>query len=201
MPPASINIQATSKFLLSTHSLFAMEKPSTILIEQLQSVHARQRKVIQQLQADNARLLSDLVEIRRERDAFRAEAAKLRKGQAELHNQLDETLSEYQDLRRERLTLSHTFSNASSFGRPSKANNKAMHILSALTGDEAKSPSLDYSTGMTHNSQNSYSSRELPEPVTTDEPQMDEPVRRIRKQPTTMMPVPRASLYALDMNH
>lgn len=124
LPSASIDIQATSKFLLSAHYLFAMEKPSTMLIEQLQSVHARQRKVIQQLQADNARLLSDLVEIRRERDAFRAEAAKLRKEQAELHNQLDETLSEYQDLRRERLTLSRAFSNASSFGRPSKANNK-----------------------------------------------------------------------------
>ncbi|KAG2068504.1 hypothetical protein BDR04DRAFT_1103151 [Suillus decipiens] len=125
-----------------------MEKPSTMLIEQLQSVHARQRKVIQQLQADNARLLSDLVEIRRERDAFRAEAAKLRKEQAELHNQLDETLSEYQDLRRDRLALSRAFSNASSFGRPSKANNKVMNtsILSALTSDEAKSPSLDYST-------------------------------------------------------
>ncbi|KAG2151177.1 uncharacterized protein EDB93DRAFT_300572 [Suillus bovinus] len=101
-----------------------MEKPSAMLIEQLQNVHARQRKVIQQLQADNARLLSDLVEIRRERDAFRAEAAKLRKEQAELHNRLDETLSEYQDLKRERLTLSRAFSNTSSFGRPSKANNK-----------------------------------------------------------------------------
>lgn len=170
-----------------------------MLIEQLQSVHARQRKVIQQLQADNARLLSDLVEIRRERDAFRAEAGKLRKEQAELHNQLDETLSEYQDLRRERLTLSRAFSNASSFGRPSKlANNKAIHILSALTGDETKSPSLDYSTGMTHDSQNSYSSRELPEPVTA--PQMDEPVRQIRKQPTIVVPIPRTSLCALNMN-
>jgi hypothetical protein len=53
---------------------------------------------------------------------------------------------------------------------------------------------------MTHISQNSYSSRELPEPVTTDEPQMDEPVRRTRKQPTVVVPVPRASLYALNMN-
>lgn len=177
-----------------------MEKPSTILIEQLQSVHSRQRKVIQQLQADNARLLSDLVEIRRERDAFRAEAAKLRKEQAELHNRLDETLSEYQDLRRERLTLSRAFSNAS-LGRPSKANNKAMHILPAsLTRDEAKSPSLDYNTEMTHNRQNSYSSRKLPEPVITDDPQMDQPVRPSRKLPTTVMPVPRVSLYALDMN-
>lgn len=176
-----------------------MEKPSTMLIEQLQSVHARQRKVIQQLQADNARLLSDLVEIRRERDAFRAEAAKLRKEQAELQNQLDETLSEYQDLRRDRLTLSRAFSNAPSFGRPSKANNKVMNtsILSALTSDEAKNPSLDYSTGMTHDSQNSYSSRKLPEVVTMDEPQADEPVR---KQPTTIMPIPRVSIYALNTN-
>ncbi|OAX39930.1 hypothetical protein K503DRAFT_769060 [Rhizopogon vinicolor AM-OR11-026] len=123
-----------------------MEKHSTALIDQLQSVHARQRKVIQQLQADSARLLSDLVEIRRERDAFRAEAAKLRKEQAELQNRLDETLSEYQDLKRERFSpLSRAFSNASSFGRPSKVNNKAMNILSALT-DGTKSPSLDYST-------------------------------------------------------
>jgi uncharacterized coiled-coil DUF342 family protein len=102
-----------------------MEKHSTALIDQLQNVHARQRKVIHQLQADSARLLSDLVEVRRERDAFRAEAAKLRKEQAELHNKLDETLSEYQDLKRERLTpLSRAFSNASSFGRPLKVNNK-----------------------------------------------------------------------------
>lgn len=179
-----------------------MEKPSIMLIEQLQSVHARQRKVIQQLQADNARLLSDLVEIRRERDAFRAEAAKLRKEKAELHNQLDETLSEYQDLRRDRLTLSRAFSNGASFGRPSEANNKAINtsILTALTSDEAKSPSLDYSTGMTHDSQNSYSSRELPEVVTTNEPQADEPVHRIRKLPTTIMPIPRVSIYALNTN-
>jgi len=175
-----------------------MEKHSTALIDQLQSIHARQRKVIQQLQADSARLLSDLVEIRRERDAFRAEAAKLRKEQAELHNKLDETLSEYQDLKRERLApLSRAFSNASSFGRPLKVNNKAMNILSALTEDGAKSPSVDYSTERTNTSQNSYSSRELPQPVTTDR---DEPARRIRKQPTITAPIPRASLYTLDMS-
>jgi seryl-tRNA synthetase len=105
--------------------LFAMDKHSTALIDQLQSVHARQRKVIQQLQADSARLLSDLVEVRRERDAFRAEAAKLRKEQADLQNRLDETLSEYQDLKRDRFSpLSRAFSNASSFGRPLKVNNK-----------------------------------------------------------------------------
>jgi len=117
--PPSVDIQ-----VLLPASLFVMEKHSTALIEQLQSVHARQRKVIQQLQADNARLLSDLADIRRERDSFRAEAAKLRKEQAELHNQLDETLSEYQDLKRERLTLARTFSNASSFARPLKTNHK-----------------------------------------------------------------------------
>ncbi|KAG0702168.1 hypothetical protein DFH29DRAFT_922531 [Suillus ampliporus] len=142
----SIDIQVTSKFLLCVRSLFTMDKPSTMMVEQLQSVHARQRKVIQQLQADNARLLSDLVEVRREREAFRAEAARLRKEHAELRNQLDETLSEYQDLRRERLSLSRAFSNVSSFGRSSKVNYKAMHTLSALTGDEAKGPSLDFNT-------------------------------------------------------
>ncbi|KAG1860441.1 hypothetical protein C8R48DRAFT_245492 [Suillus tomentosus] len=31
-----------------------MEKPSTMLIEQLRSVHSSQQKVIQQFQADNA---------------------------------------------------------------------------------------------------------------------------------------------------
>lgn len=102
-----------------------MDKHSTALIDQLQSVHARQRKVIQQLQADSVRLVSDLVEIRRERDAFRAEAAKLRKEQADLQNRLDETLSEYQDLKRDRFSpLSRAFSTASSFGRPLKVNNK-----------------------------------------------------------------------------
>lgn len=105
--------------------LFAMEKHSMALFDQLQSVHARQRKVIQQLQADSARLLSDLVEVRRERDDFRAEAAKLRKEQAELQNRLDEALSECQDLKRERPTpISRTFSNASSFRRPLKVHNK-----------------------------------------------------------------------------
>ena len=102
-----------------------MEKHSTALIEQLQSVHARQRKMIQQLQAESARLLSDLAEVRRERDAFREEAARLRKEQAELHNRLDEAQSEYQDLKRERTTpLSRAFSNASSTGRPLKMSNK-----------------------------------------------------------------------------
>ncbi|KAG1816232.1 hypothetical protein EV424DRAFT_1540875 [Suillus variegatus] len=143
-----------------------MEKPSTMLIEQLRSVHSRQRKVIQQLQADNARLLSDLVEVCRERDAFRAEAAKLRKEQAELHNRLDGTLSEYRGLRRERLTLSRAFS---------------MHLL--WDGHQML-----------------IISRELPELVIMDDPQMDQPVRSSRKLPTTAMPVPRVSLYALDMD-
>ena len=95
------------------------------VIEQLQSVHTRQRKMIQQLQAESAGLLSDLAEVRQERDDFREEAARLRKEQAELHNRLDEAQSEYQDLKRERTTpLSRAFSDASSTGRPLKMSNK-----------------------------------------------------------------------------
>ncbi|KAF8834678.1 hypothetical protein BDN67DRAFT_874259, partial [Paxillus ammoniavirescens] len=82
-----------------------MEKHSGRLIEQLQGVHVRQQKVIQQLQADNARLLCDLADIRRERDNFRAESARSRRENAELQNRLDEAVSEYQDLKRERATL------------------------------------------------------------------------------------------------
>lgn len=86
-----------------------------------------------------------------------------------------------------------------------------MNILSSLTEDGANSPSLDYSTvscwiiairtwphgfpqERTNNSQNSYSSRELP-----DEPRQDVPAQ-IRKQPTITAPIPRASMYALDMS-
>ncbi|EGO03551.1 hypothetical protein SERLA73DRAFT_175058 [Serpula lacrymans var. lacrymans S7.3] len=87
-----------------------MESRTNSLIEHLQAVHSRQRKLIQQLQAENARQLSDLAEIRRERDIFRAEAARCRKGLAELQNRFDEVLSEYHDLKRERGSLSRSTS-------------------------------------------------------------------------------------------
>jgi len=78
------------------------------LIEQLQSVQTRQRKIIQQLQAENARRLSDLVDVRQERDAFRKEAARVRRENAELQSKLDEVSTEYEDLKRERAALARS---------------------------------------------------------------------------------------------
>ncbi|KAG6329930.1 hypothetical protein ID866_9159 [Astraeus odoratus] len=82
-----------------------MEKHPNRLIEQLHAVHARQQKVIQQLQVDNTRLLSDLGEIRRERDTFRGEAARLRRVHADLLNRLEDLMSDHQDLKRDHAIL------------------------------------------------------------------------------------------------
>lgn len=83
----------------------AMDKNSGRLVEQLQNSQLRQRKVIQQLQVDNTRLLGDLIDIRHERDTFREEAARVRRENADLQNRLDEVVTECQDLKRERATL------------------------------------------------------------------------------------------------
>ena len=82
--------------------------PPGRLIEQLQNVQIRQRRIIQQLQAENARRLSDLTDVRQERDTFRKEAARVRRENAELHNKLEEVMTEYQDLKRERATLARS---------------------------------------------------------------------------------------------
>lgn len=82
-----------------------MDRNQGRLIEQLQNAQLHQRKVVQQLQADNTRLLGDLVDIRQERDAFRGEAARVRRENAELRNRLEEALTMCQDLKRERATL------------------------------------------------------------------------------------------------
>lgn len=105
-----------------------MEKHPSRLIEQLQGVHVRQQKVIQQLQADNARILCDLAEIRRERDSFREEVAQFRKQNADLQNRLDEATSEYQDLKRERATLVRSVSTASAYGRAPKLISKVSRV-------------------------------------------------------------------------
>ncbi|KAH7910135.1 hypothetical protein BJ138DRAFT_140188 [Hygrophoropsis aurantiaca] len=111
---------------LSPTSLLAMEKHSSALIEQLQGVHTRQRKLIQHLQADNARLLSDLADVRRERDAFRAEAAKHRKESADLQNRYDEAISDYQDLKRERMMLSRSISNTATSNTSAYGKSKTL---------------------------------------------------------------------------
>ncbi|KAF8137078.1 hypothetical protein EV363DRAFT_1394646 [Boletus edulis] len=79
-----------------------MERHPGRLVEQFQVVQFRQRKSIQQLQAENARRLSDLVDVRQERDTFRKEVARLRKDNAELQSRLEEVLIVCQDLKRER---------------------------------------------------------------------------------------------------
>lgn len=82
-----------------------LDRNATSIIDQLQSATARQRKVIQQMHAEQAKLLADLVEVRRERDAFRNEAAGFRRNLAEMQNRYDEVVTEYLDLKRERLQL------------------------------------------------------------------------------------------------
>ncbi|EIW77173.1 hypothetical protein CONPUDRAFT_75960 [Coniophora puteana RWD-64-598 SS2] len=82
-----------------------LDRNATSIIDQLQSATARQRKVIQQMHAEQAKLLADLVEVRRERDAFRNEAAGFRRDLAEMHNRYDEVVTEYLDIKRERLQL------------------------------------------------------------------------------------------------
>ncbi|KAG6379865.1 hypothetical protein JVT61DRAFT_10425 [Boletus reticuloceps] len=83
-----------------------MERHPGRLVEQFQVVQFRQRKSIQQLQAENARRLSDLVDVRQERDTFRKEVARLRKDNAELQSRLEEVLIVWQDLKRERQSRS-----------------------------------------------------------------------------------------------
>ncbi|KAG8216572.1 hypothetical protein J3R82DRAFT_6753 [Butyriboletus roseoflavus] len=82
-----------------------MDRQPKRLIEQLQNIQLRQRRVIQQLQAEDARLLSDLAHVRQERDAFRGKAGLARKDNVELHNRLKEAMTEYQDLKRGRAMM------------------------------------------------------------------------------------------------
>lgn len=82
-----------------------MDRQPKRLIEQLQNIQLRQRRVIQQLQAENARLLSDIADVRQERDAYRGKAALARRENVELQNRLEESLTEYQDLKRGRATV------------------------------------------------------------------------------------------------
>ncbi|KIJ63768.1 hypothetical protein HYDPIDRAFT_112714 [Hydnomerulius pinastri MD-312] len=182
-----------------------MEKHSSRLIEQLQGVHVRQQKVIQQLQADNARLLSDLADIRRERDAFRAEAARSRNHNAELQNHLDEAISEYQDLKRERATLMRSVSNASASGRVPKLIAKTLNSLSVLTEGDMKSPPGESNIleKIISPKSSSYPFRELPDPLLKSaSPQPNNPghgLARTRSNAGTAPPRI-TSLYALDLN-
>ncbi|KAF9220751.1 hypothetical protein BS17DRAFT_786453 [Gyrodon lividus] len=164
-----------------------MEKHSGRLIEQLQGVHVRQQKVIQQLQADSARLLSDLADIRRERDNFRAEGARSRRENAELQNRLDEALSEYQDLKRERATLVRSVSSVSVYGRAPKLISKTLNSLSVLTEGDIKSPPTE-----THATDKIISSpypfRELPDPLKSESDNPISTIARTRSNAGTAPP-------------
>lgn len=85
-----------------------MDRHPSRFIEQLHNAQARQRKVIQQLHAENARRLADLADVRQERDVFRREAARLRKENAELRNRLEEMMTECQDSKRAKAALARS---------------------------------------------------------------------------------------------
>ncbi|KIK89064.1 hypothetical protein PAXRUDRAFT_687753 [Paxillus rubicundulus Ve08.2h10] len=179
-----------------------MEKHSGRLIEQLQGVHVRQQKVIQQLQADNARLLCDLVDIRRERDTFRAEIAHSRRENAELQNRLDEAVSEYQDLKRERATLVRSVSTVSGYGRTPKPISKTQNSLSVLTGG-IKSPRTEIQTHATDkNVSCAYPFRELSDPLKSESPRPDKSVSTLTSTRNNAGTAPPRmfSSYALDLD-
>lgn len=113
-----------------------MDRQPKCLIEQLRNTQLRQRRVIQQLQAENARLLSDLADVRQERDAFRGKAALARKENVELQNRLEEAVTEYQDLKRGRATLVRFVSTVADAHRRSARGSKVGLQLSG------KSPRL-----------------------------------------------------------
>ncbi|KIJ15322.1 hypothetical protein PAXINDRAFT_99543 [Paxillus involutus ATCC 200175] len=181
-----------------------MEKHSGRLIEQLQGVHVRQQKVIQQLQADNARLLCDLADIRRERDNFRAESGRSRRENADLQNRLDEAVSEYQDLKRERATLVRSVSTVSGYGRPPKPISKTQNSLSVLTGG-IKSPRTEIQIHTANKNVSSpYPFRELPDPsgLKPQSPRPDNSVSTLTSTRNNAGTAPPRifSSYALDLD-
>ncbi|KAI9568720.1 hypothetical protein HD554DRAFT_2172197 [Boletus coccyginus] len=107
------------------------------LTEQLQSVQIRQRRIIQQLQAENVRRLSDLVDVRQERDAFRKEAGRVRRENAELQSKLDEVSTEYEDLKRERAALARSVV-TESHGRSANPNTRIFNRLSVLNEEQSE---------------------------------------------------------------
>jgi uncharacterized coiled-coil DUF342 family protein len=75
--------------------------------EPRKAVPSTQRARIQELEAENARHLADLNQVRQERDTFRNEAAKLRKDSvklrkeiADLRNKYDALVSTHEDVKR-----------------------------------------------------------------------------------------------------
>ncbi|KAG9311600.1 hypothetical protein JVU11DRAFT_7809 [Chiua virens] len=168
-----------------------MDSKQTRVIESLQDTHARQRKVIQQLQIDNAQLLSDLVDIRQERDRFRNEAARVRKENAELQNRLEEVLTKYQDLKRElatlvrSLTVSETYCQCGKRGR-SGLNRALQTTLPVLDEGEAQdelTPVGETITGTVEREANpqlrQYHQRELPDPLKSRSPVPEVPVSAV----------------------
>ncbi|KAH0834935.1 hypothetical protein J3R83DRAFT_10623 [Lanmaoa asiatica] len=118
-----------------------MDKQPRRLIEQLQNIQLRQRKFIQQLQAENARLLSDLADIRQERDAFRGKVGHVRRENVELQNKLEEALTEYQDLKRERATLVRSVTTAAHTPLQSAdLGPKILNMLTVLHEEQTESP-------------------------------------------------------------
>lgn len=67
-------------------------------LEQHKAVNTRHRLRIKELEAENARHVADLTEVRSERDNFRNEAAKLRKDLVKLNKELADCRNKYDAL-------------------------------------------------------------------------------------------------------
>ncbi|KAF8552468.1 hypothetical protein OG21DRAFT_115617 [Imleria badia] len=171
-----------------------MERNPGRLIDQLQGVQARQRKVIQQLQAENARRVNDLADVRQERDAFRKETARLRKENAELQNELEQVLTEYQDLKRERAALARSVITAGhAHGRHA---NLGLKISSTLFVVNEEQPELSPMAVVTTEKAACpelppYLHRALPEPPKSESPRPNHPMTPIVRTGNNPKSLPR----------
>jgi len=170
--------------------------PSGRLIEQLQNVQIRQRRIIQQLQAENARRLSDLTDVRQERDTFRKEVARVRRENAELQNKLEEVISQYQDLKRERATLARSVvAGTYMHGRNANPGFKILNTLSVLNEEQSESPPIAETTTAMEKAAlpklEPYLHRGLPDPPRSESPRPDHPVSTIVTARKNLKSVPR----------
>ena len=125
---------ANDRAAATTKNTDPMDRDPGRLLEQLQQARFRQRKIIQQLQADNIRLLGDLLDVRQERDTFRKEAARVRKENAELRNSLEEALTRCRDFKREQATLVRPAANVGSAHAAARSGRDIHPVVSVALG-------------------------------------------------------------------
>ncbi|KAN0086104.1 hypothetical protein V8E55_007238 [Tylopilus felleus] len=161
-----------------------MDRHPSRFIEQLHNAQARQRKVIQQLHAENARRLADLADVRQERDVFRREAARLRKENAELRNRLEEMMTECQDSKRAKAALTRSLvAGGDVHGQNAHLGFKMLNTLSVLNEEQPMSPeTTETSTTMEQAAcaeLEAYLQRDLPDPPKSDSPRPDHPASNV----------------------